>query len=251
MAQVVTCSGLGPTKSFPGFCPQGIALLRALKRKKRDNWLASDQELYDFKITNPLLELVCSVSREFARFAPNYVTPPDNAVFRIFGESGPTRQRPNRPPAAIWVHKDAHRGMGGACFYFHFTEKEAVVLAGVYAGEPDELNVYRRLLQEQYEEFIKIMCDTRLRLIGGGLQGESLKRMPQGFRANHPAADLVRRKQWYLVAMLDMALLSTDQLLSTLVAYFEAMAPFVEFLNRPFVRKHKTKRNTFSLVGTS
>src|SRR5262245_53480266 len=172
MAQILTCPV--PTKSFPGFCPQGIALLRTLKRKKPNQWLESQQEMYKVKITTPLLDLVCSVSREFARFAPNYATLPAKAVFRVFGATGTSHRT---PPAAIWVHKSA-QGMHGACFYFHFTEKEAVVLGGVYSAQSRELLAYRKLLQDHYMEFATILTDARLRSVAGELRGERLRRMP-------------------------------------------------------------------------
>ncbi len=240
MAQLLTCPG--PTKDFPGFCPQGIALLRTLKRNRR-RWLASDQALYEYKITNPLLDLVCAVSREFARFAPNYTAPPAKAVFHIFGEGGSRGAKApyKTHPAAIWVHKNAE-GARGACFYFHFTDNEAVVLGGVYSAQPQELLGYRKLLEQHYGEFGNILRDARLRSLAGQLQGEKLKRMPNGFSPDHPAADLLQRKQWYLATMLDVGLLSTGRLLPTLVSHFEAMAPFVEFLNRSFVQQQKPKR---------
>jgi uncharacterized protein (TIGR02453 family) len=244
MAQLLTCPG--PTEDFPGFCPQGIKLLRSLQRNRRREWFQSRQELYDFKITTPLLNLVCSVSREFARFAPNYATLPAKAVFRIFGDAPSSRSQATHRshPAAIWVHKNA-QGARGACFYFHFTPREAVVLGGVYSAEPDELLAYRKLLQQHHGEFGDILRDERLQSLGGELQGENLKRMPAGFSPNDLAADLLRRKQWYVVSVLDVALLSTDKLLPTLVTHFEAMAPLVEFLNRPLSQKRKPKKLVF------
>jgi uncharacterized protein (TIGR02453 family) len=244
MVQLLTCPG--PTEDFPGFCPQGIALLRSLRRNRRREWFQLRQELYDYKITTPLLNLVCSVSREFARFAPNYATLPAKAVFRIFGGDASSRSQTTHRthPAAIWVHKNA-KGARGACFYFHFTPNEAVVLGGVYSAEPDELLAYRKLLQQHYGEFGDILRDERLQSVAGDLQGEKLKRVPKGFPPDHPAADLLRHKQWYVVAMLDVALLSTDKLLPTLVSHFEAMAPLVEFLNRPLSLMRKPKKLLF------
>lgn len=240
MAQLLMCPG--PTKSFPGFCPQGIALLRNINRKNLRQSFSSRQELYRWKIADPLLELACSVTREFARFAPNYVTPPAKAVFDIFGGNGNSRSAAahRTHPAAIWVHKDAREAQG-ACFYFHFTANEVIALGGVYSPHPDELVGFRKLLQEQYREFQEILRDKKLKAVAGGLQGEKLKRMPPDFPADHPAADLLRRKQWYLVSMLDTGLLSTSELLPTLVSYFEAMAPFVEFLNRSLAQRQKPK----------
>jgi uncharacterized protein (TIGR02453 family) len=244
MAQLLTCPG--PTKRFPGFCPQGLRLLRAHKSNPRRKWNEDDQKLYEFKITNPLLEMVCSVTREFARFARNYATPPAKAVFRIFGETASPRAGDvhKTHPAAIWVHKNAEESRG-ACFYFHFTHNEAVVLGGAYSPQPDELLAYRTMLQRDYREFQEILCNPRLRSLTGELQGDQFKRVPAGFSQNHPAADLLRRKQWYVVSVLDVDLLSTERLLPTVVSHFEAMAPLVEFLNRPLNKRRKFKRMEF------
>lgn len=248
MAQLLTCPG--PTQDFPGFCPQGIALLRGLKRNRRPEWFRARQELYDYKITTPLLNLVCSVSREFARFAPNYATLPAKAVFRIFGHTASSHGKAahRTHPAAIWVHKDA-KGAKGACFYFHFTPDEAVVLGGVYSAAPDELQAFRKLLHDSYPEFENLLHDPKLKSLVGDLRGEKISRMPRGFSPDHPSADLIKRKQWYLVSMLDTNLLSTDRLMPTLVNHFEVMAPVVEFLNRPFARKQKVKRMAFGTAG--
>lgn len=226
MAEVLTCPG--PAKSFLGFCPQGIALLRPQKGRRK--LLPAEQQMYEYKIANPMLELVCSITREFARFAPNYVTPPERAVFPIFGARPSRSGSRDLHPGAIWVHRNA-KGPRGACFYFHFTASEAVVLGGVYAPAPSELPAYRSLLQQRYKEFHDILRERRLKALTGRLEGEKLQSMPKGLSPDHPAADLLRRRQWYVCAMLEMPLLSTTQLLPTLVRHFETMAPFVEFLN--------------------
>ncbi|HEX7284999.1 MAG TPA: DUF2461 family protein [Candidatus Angelobacter sp.] len=238
MAQLLTCPV--PTKSFPGFCPQGVALLRAPRSKRS---LPANRELYEQKITTPLLNMVCSITREFARFARHYVTPPAKAVFDVSGNIGSSRTAAPSwtHPAAIWVHKDAVETQG-ACFYFHFTAREAVVLGGVYSAGPDEVKAYRKLIEKDYREFQEILRNPRLKKLAGELQGEPLQHMPKGFPAHHPAADLVRRKQWYLVSMLDMDLISTTQLMPAVVSRFEAMAPFVEFFNRTLPRRSAAKK---------
>ena len=73
-----------------------------------------------------------------------------------------------------------------------------------------------------------------------------MKHMPKDLCPNHPAAALMRRKQWYLVSVLDPGLLHTNRLLPELVRHFEVMAPFVQFLNRPFARTQTSKRLAFA-----
>jgi uncharacterized protein (TIGR02453 family) len=147
--------------------------------------------------------------------------------------------------AAVFARRGAER-LRGPCFYFHFTDKELLALAGVYSPERDELHAYRTLLAEHYCEFREILADPKMVRIAGELQGEQLNRMPQGFCPGHPAARILRQKQWYLVSILDVKLLTTPRLLPELARSFEAMAPFVEFLNRALPQKRKAKTLPFA-----
>src|SRR5260370_9525086 len=129
-----------------------------------------------------MLELVNALNGEFAPFTPDYVTPPEKAVYRIYRD---TRFSPDKTPykthiAAIFPRHTAVK-REGAVFYLHFTEKELLTFGGVYGPDRDELLAYRGLLQEHYGEFEQILREKKLRRTVGGLQGEQPSRMPKGF----------------------------------------------------------------------
>jgi uncharacterized protein (DUF2461 family) len=67
----------------------------------------------------------------------------------------------------------------------------------------------------------------------GELQGAALQRVPKGFPADHPAADLLKMKQWYFHKTLDASLASTPKLVPELTKLFRAMSPVVDLLNTP------------------
>ena len=231
---------------FPGFSPDALAFLRALKRNNRREWFQPRKEKYEKLIKLPMLELVNALNGDFARFAPDYVTPPEKAVYRIYRD---TRFSPDKTPykthiAAIFPRHTAVK-REGAVFYLHFTEKELLAFGGVYGPDRDEVLAYRALLAEHHEEFNKILSDKKLRRGLGGLKGEQLSRMPKGFPTCHPAEGLLRHRQWYLEAVLDIKLLTTRRLAAELARRFEIMAPFVNFMNRPFADKPKPKRLPF------
>jgi uncharacterized protein (TIGR02453 family) len=231
---------------FPGFSPDALTFLRALKRNNRRDWFQPRKEQYESLIKTPMLELVNALNTEFARFAPDYVTPPEKAVYRIYRD---TRFSPDKTPykthiAAIFPRHTAIKRQG-ALFYLHFTEKDLLAFGGVYSPDRDELLAYRGLLQEHYQEFETILRDKRLRGTAGELQGEQLSRMPKGFPTDHPAEGLLRQRQWYLETILDIKLLTTKRLVPELSRRFEVMTPFVQFMNRPFVHKRKPKKMAF------
>jgi uncharacterized protein (TIGR02453 family) len=247
MAQVIACPQA--MKAFPGFSPEALKFLSNLRRNNRSDWFQPRKEQYETLLKVPLLDLACCLSREFARFAPEYVTPPDRSVFRIFRDA--TFSHNHKPYTTHLAAGFARQGverMRGPCFYFHFTEKELVALAGVYAPEPDEVRSYRTLISDNYRELEDILAEKSLRRTAGELMGEQLTRVPRGFCPGHPAGGLLRQRQWYLATVLDHRLLTTPRLLPALSRSFEAMAPFVEFMGRPF-HKPRTGRTAFLPVS--
>jgi uncharacterized protein (DUF2461 family) len=104
----------------------------------------------------------------------------------------------------------------------------------------EHLRAIRNFMAEHHEEFSRIVAARSVRRLFGEMSGESLSRVPKGFPVDHPAADLLRRKQYLLFTNLDASLIPTAKLYRELASRFEAMAPFLEFLNRPL-------RNTVDL----
>jgi uncharacterized protein (DUF2461 family) len=101
------------------------------------------------------------------------------------------------------------------------------------------------LLEQNHQEFAAILGNNSLRKTVGELQGEQLSRMPKGFPVNHPAEDLLRRKQWYLESTLPVSVLTSPRVIPELAKRFAVMAPMVEFLNRPFAQKKAPKKMMF------
>lgn len=233
---------------FPGFSPDALAFLRALKRNNRREWFQPRKEKYESLIKLPMMELVGCINEELARFAPAYVTPPQKAIYRIYRD---TRFSKDKTPykthiSAIFPRNTAVK-REGSVFYFHFTEKVLLVFGGVYSPERDELLAYRTLLQERYQEFNEILAGKKVQRVFGGLQGEQLTRMPKGFPVDHPAEGLLRHRQWFLESTADSKVLLSPKLVPEIGSRFELMARFVEFLNQPFV--HKIKKKSLASFG--
>ena len=78
---------------------------------------------------------------------------------------------------------------------------------------------------------------ARAKKLMGAVQGSTLQRVPKGFDCEHPAADLIKMKQWYCWVELDAALATSPKLKSEIVKRFKAMVPIVELLNKPLLGK--------------
>ena len=67
------------------------------------------------------------------------------------------------------------------------------------------------------------------------LSGDTMTRVPRGYRADHPAAHYLKYRQFYGGAEFPASLAHSREFYPTLLATFKALMPLVRFLNEPLV----------------
>jgi uncharacterized protein (TIGR02453 family) len=227
--------------AFQGFPEEGMKFLRSLGRNNQREWFQPRKHIYDEQVKAPMQELVLAVTREMMRFAPDYVAEPGKAIYRIYRD---TRFSKDKTPykthiAAIFPRRGMEKH-AGAGFYFSVSPKEIEVAAGVYMPGPDQLLAIRNHLSAHHKEFLKLVRSKSLQTLMGKLYGDQLSRVPKGFSADHPAADLLRYKQWLFYVILDPKLATMPKLQDELVKRLRAITPFVDFLNKPLLTAKPT-----------
>jgi uncharacterized protein (TIGR02453 family) len=228
------------TPSFPGFPPEALAFFRSLERNNRREWFQPRKQVFDEKVRGPMIELVEALNAALMQFAPAYVQEPASAIYRIYRD---TRFSHDKTPykthiAAIFPRRGLQKH-SSAGFYVAVSPKGIDVGGGIYMPTTGDLRTVRRHLSAHHEEFRALVGARSLRTLMGELQGEQLSRPPKGFPKDHPAADLVRYKQWYLFVTLAPELATTPRLLPELVKRFRALTPFMELLNAPLAGTKK------------
>ena len=228
---------------FTGFPPEAMTFFRGLKKNNTREWFQPRKEIYEQKVKGPMLELVTALMQRLADFAPEHVGDPAKAIYRIYRD---IRFSKNKTPykthvAAVFPRRDLEKH-AGASYYVSVSPEEVEVGGGVYMPPPESLRAIRSHLAEHHEEFRRIASARAVRRLFGELHGDRLTRPPKGFASDHAAADLLCRKQFLLFAELDPKLATTPKLFREVAARFEAMAPFLEFLNRPFTRPLRERR---------
>src|SRR5436305_7074755 len=196
--------------AFPGFPEEALKFFRGLERNNRREWSQPRKEIFDSKVRAPMLQLVETINLALARFSPEHVTDPNKAVYRIYRD---TRFSADKTPykthiaASFWHRKHEKHGCAG--YYFSLSHKEVEVAGGVYMPGPEQLLAIRQHLAEHHADFRKLVSRRKLVELMEPLKGDSLSRVPKGFAADHPAADLIRKKQWLFYTSLDPAIAVT------------------------------------------
>lgn len=219
---------------FSGFPSEALQFFRGLARNNNRDWFLPRKPVFEEKVKQPMIELVEAVNAALREFAPEYVTPPEKAVFRIYRDVRFSQdKKPYKEHIAATFHLRGACGHGQAGYYFSISHKEIGIGGGVYMPEPQELVAIRQRIAERHEEFRRILAARPVRKLLGDLQGEQLSRVPKGFPADHPAADLLRFKNYTLYVELAPEVATSPALYKGIVDRFRVMIPFLQFLTVP------------------
>lgn len=217
------------------FTPKTLSFLRALKRNNDRAWFRAHRDAYDTHVRGPMIAIVEALAGDFRTFAPELVADPKVSLFRPWRD---TRFSENKAPlkthvAAVFPNRLLGR-MRGAGLYFEVAPTHVWIGGGLYAPEPAELHAVRAHIAAHHRQFDSLVRTPGLRRLGG-LQGETISRVPRGFPKDHPAAEYLRYKQFLGFREEEAAFAVSPRFYTELVRTMKDLAPLVRFLNEPLV----------------
>ena len=220
--------------TFPGFPPEARLFLRDLAANNNREWFKAHKADYDSFVREPLLALAGELGTALMEHSPGYLCDARRSVYRIYRD---IRFSKNKAPykthaAAVFPPLGLERH-AGAGFYFHFSAEELLVGGGVYAPGSSELRSIRQQIADDPAELRAILGASAFRKAFGEIEGERLKRVPQGFPKDHPAADLLVRKQFLAGTTLPADEIEKPTLAPLIDGHFHTISPLLAYLNRP------------------
>lgn len=226
--------------TFPGFSPAALTFLRQLKRHNDRAWFTPRKAEFEQRLLAPMRRLVEEMDVRLARAVPEIHGSPKRSVFRIYRDTRFSKDKsPYKTHVACWFsHVRASHGVGsethgaGAGFYLHIEPGASMVAGGIWMPPRDALAAIRERIAERGEELRAILRARRLTRRFGPLSEEGrLTRVPRGFAADHPHADLLRHVSFTVSAPLTDADVLARTLPRQVEQDFRTMAPLVRWLN--------------------
>lgn len=220
-------------KSAARFTPAALRFLKDLKANNRREWFQPRKAEFEELLRQPLLTLCDEVSDDLRSFAVEHVTPAAKAARRIYRD---VRFSKDKTPyrTNVWaVFPRAGLGKaGGPVYYFGISPDAVRVAAGLYECGPAEIAAIRADLADDPAGFTQLIAAKPLHRLMGVCQGERLAKVPKPYAADHPAADLLRQKQWYFATSLPPETATQPGLRKAIVERFKAVTPFMEHLSQ-------------------
>jgi uncharacterized protein (TIGR02453 family) len=206
-----------------------IDFLKKIKANNNRDWFADNKPLYQEELEKMQAfaeELLLGMNSH-----DNIDTPSGKkSLHRIYRD---VRFSKNKSPyKENWgggFHRATQQLRGG--YYYHIEPGNSFVGGGFWGPNKDDLARIRQAIDHSQQEFREVFADPTFIKTFGELKGDGVKTAPKGYSVDHPAIDLLRKKQFVVMRQFsDKEVLSAD-FLGEVVQTFKNMRPYLNLMS--------------------
>jgi uncharacterized protein (TIGR02453 family) len=206
--------------------------LKELRENNNREWFKENKSRYD-ALYKKFIGIVQQLIAEIAVFDVEIAgLDAGSCVYRIYRD---IRFSPDKTPYK--THFGAYMtGYGGRTssyggYYLHIEPDNSFVSGGVWCPTPVMLKKLRRDIYDNMEEFIEILENEKFKEVYGELEGEMLKRMPDGFPCDCPYGEILKHKCFVVSSMKPNTFFFQEDWQGKVAEDFRILYPFNRFLN--------------------
>ena len=206
--------------------------LKELRENNDREWFMANKNRYD-ALHKEHIGVVEQLIAGIATFDPEIAgLDAKSCVYRIYRD---VRFSHDKTPYK--THFGAYMtGFGGRTspyggYYLHIEPDNSLVSGGVWCPTPAMLKSLRRDIYNNIEEFTDILEDKKFKKIYGELEGDMLKRMPDGFPKDCPYDYILKHKCFVVSGKKPESFFYTEGWIDEVVENFRMLSPFNKFLN--------------------
>jgi uncharacterized protein (TIGR02453 family) len=212
----------------PRFPPGLLAFLRDLERNNDRGWFQANKARYESDVKGPALAFVRGFGPALARISPHFEADDRPVGGALARPNRDTRFSADKAPYKTEVslrfpHRDAPEGAGGPFYYLRLAPGGSFLAAGL--KHPDGPTLHR--VREA------ILADPaawrRVRAAVPELEGDTLKRAPQGFRGDEPCIEDIRRTDFVTSVPFTQKQVASPAFLQECAQAAAALAPLARF----------------------
>lgn len=223
-------------KATPRFAGFSLGLLHFLEELGRNNnkaWFDANKERYESELRTPALDFISAMEKPLRKISPHMVAVPKKvggSLMRIhrdvrFGKD----KTPYKTNVGIHFRHEAGKDVHCPGFYVHIALDECFLGAGIWRPDSTALGLIRDRIVEEPARWKRARDGKRFREVWAP-SGDSLKRPPRGYDADHPLLEDLKRKDHIAVAEIDHDRLMAPDVVDFVSDAFKRSKAYTAFL---------------------
>lgn len=199
----------------------------------KERWLAirADFELFTQALIDEMVKLDPSLGNLTAK----------GCIYRIYRDTRFSQdKRPYKTHIACFLPSGGKKNMGVPGYYLQLGQEDyglhgnCSLGGGIFMPSPESLYAIRQEIFYNIDEFKHIMAEKNYKRFFGGdfFTVKKLSRVPKGFPADWPDADLLKYKDYCTSYAMPGKYICSDELLDRVLEVFRASVPLNLFIQR-------------------
>ncbi len=225
---------------FEGFPRDTLVFLNELSENNDKTWFDANKDRYRANVIANAPAFVATLGERLqAGISPGIVydtrTNGAGSMMRIYRDTRFSKDKtPYKTNIAFAFWEGQRKKMENPSFGFQFGTFGAGLYGGVWGFPKEMLEAYRQAVVDdklgvELEQVIAQVQAAGDYVIGG----EQYKRVPRGYDADHPRAELLKYKGLHASSpQFDVEIVTTPELVDVCYAHCKAMAPLQQWLVR-------------------
>ncbi|PWN70036.1 TIGR02453 family protein [Chryseobacterium phosphatilyticum] len=204
---------------------KAFEFLKQLEKNNTREWFAAHKSEY---------ELVIKENKTFFNQVYHELQEHDNLkgihIFRIYRDVRFSKdQTPYKTNFGVGYSRSKPMLRGG--YYIQLEPGNSFVGGGFWGPEAKDLLRIRKEFEISTTEIEKITSDETFIKYFGELKGDAVKTAPRGFEKNHPAIELIRKKQFVVMRKFTDKEVLADHFQKEVLLTLLAMRPFFNYMS--------------------
>jgi uncharacterized protein (TIGR02453 family) len=217
------------------FGPGLIRFLRDLEANNDRDWFLANKDRYEEEVREPALAFIHAMASRLDRISSHLVASEKKVGGSLMRIHRDVRFSKNKQPyktnLGIQFRHEAGKDVHAPGLYFHVDPKTVFLGAGMWRPDPVALGAVRKQIVEEPGAWKRVRDQKRFR-DSWSLGGDSLKRAPRGYPADHPMLEDLKRTDHIAVIELSKRELTRTDLIPFVAGEFARAKPYMTFQAR-------------------
>jgi len=212
--------------STPKFSKEILDFFKKLEKNNDRDWFNTNKP--EFKVNE-------AIAKEAYKFIYESLNKHDVVdtfkLFRIYRDVRFSKDKlPYKTHFGGSFHRKKPELRGG--YYVHIQpNNESFIATGFWEPNKDDLLRIRREFEQDAEEVRQIIGHKKFKSVWGDIVGNELKTAPRDFDKEHPAIDLIKKKQYIFTKKYTDKEVVSDDFITDVNASFKAIRPFFDYMS--------------------
>ncbi len=205
--------------------PSLFKFLKDLKKNNNRDWFNTNKSRYEIHQSS-MKEFVAALQTEMEK--QDLIE--KAKLYRIYRDVRFSKNKqPYKHNFGGYLRRATAQRRGG--YYFHIEPNNTIVAGGFWRPNGPDLKRIREEIAANATEIRNIIRQPTFQSTFGSLQGEEVKTAPRGYTTDHPAIDLLRKKQFVISRSFTDKEVLQDSFFKETVFTFLQMRPFFDYMS--------------------